>query len=122
MVRWSSKRSLSPQVSPPKPVSSSSLVTGTSHFICLDLITRIVFYSVKSTTHEAPHYITSCSARLPRSSKVQIPPSAFCYRTHFICLLPFVWETKPCHQGMARPRVADRGTASNMEGSCEYIE
>jgi len=25
----------------------------------------------------------------------------------------------PCHHGMARPQVADRGTASNMEGSCE---
>jgi len=25
----------------------------------------------------------------------------------------------PCHQGMARPQVADRGTASNKEGSCE---
>jgi hypothetical protein len=24
--------------------------------------------------------------------------------------------------GMARPQVADGGTASNMEGSCEYIE
>ena len=23
----------------------------------------------------------------------------------------------PCHHGMARPRVADGGTASNMEGS-----
>jgi len=23
---------------------------------------------------------------------------------------------------MARPRVANGGTASNMEGSCEYIE
>ena len=28
----------------------------------------------------------------------------------------------PCHHGMARPQVADRGTASFMEGSCEYIE
>jgi hypothetical protein len=28
----------------------------------------------------------------------------------------------PCHHGMARPRVADGGTASNMEGSFEYIE
>ena len=28
----------------------------------------------------------------------------------------------PCQHGMARPHVADRGTASNMEGSCEYIE
>ena len=25
----------------------------------------------------------------------------------------------PCHHGMARPRVADGETASNMEGSCE---
>jgi hypothetical protein len=28
----------------------------------------------------------------------------------------------PCHHGMARPEVEDGGTASNMEGSCEYIE
>ena len=25
----------------------------------------------------------------------------------------------PCHHGMARPQVADRGTASDMGGSCE---
>ena len=25
----------------------------------------------------------------------------------------------PCHHGMARPQVADRGTASDMEGGCE---
>ena len=25
----------------------------------------------------------------------------------------------PFHHGMARPRVADGGTVSNMEGSCE---
>jgi len=25
----------------------------------------------------------------------------------------------PCHHGMALPQVADRGTASFMEGSCE---
>jgi len=28
----------------------------------------------------------------------------------------------PCYHGMARPQVMDRGTASDMEGSCEYIE
>ena len=28
----------------------------------------------------------------------------------------------PCHHGMARPRVADGGTASNMEGSYEWNE
>ena len=27
-----------------------------------------------------------------------------------------------CHRGMARPQVADGGTASNMAGSCEYID
>jgi hypothetical protein len=26
------------------------------------------------------------------------------------------------HHGMARPQVADGGTASSMEGNCEYIE
>jgi len=25
----------------------------------------------------------------------------------------------PCHHGMARPQVADRGTSSDKEGSCE---
>jgi len=25
----------------------------------------------------------------------------------------------PCHHGMARPKVADRGTVSDKEGSCE---
>jgi hypothetical protein len=28
----------------------------------------------------------------------------------------------PFHHGMVRPQVADGGTASNMEGRCEYIE
>jgi hypothetical protein len=32
------------------------------------------------------------------------------------------WSVGPCHHGMARPQDADGGTASNMEGSCEYIE
>jgi hypothetical protein len=28
----------------------------------------------------------------------------------------------PCHHGMALPQIGDGGTASYMEGSCEYIE
>jgi hypothetical protein len=32
------------------------------------------------------------------------------------------WYVGPCHHGMARPQFADGGTASSMEGSCEYIE
>ena len=31
-------------------------------------------------------------------------------------------QVGPCHHGMACPQVVDGGTASNMEGSCEYIE
>ena len=33
----------------------------------------------------------------------------------------YVWYVfvGPCHHGMARPQVADGGTASDMEGSCE---
>jgi hypothetical protein len=28
-------------------------------------------------------------------------------------------NVSPCHHGMARPQVADGGTATDMEGSCE---
>ena len=36
-----------------------------------------------------------------------------------------VYENKKvgsCHHGMARLQIAVGGTASNMEGSCEYVE
>ena len=33
--------------------------------------------------------------------------------------ITYAMNVGPCHHGMARPRVADGGTASNMEGSCE---
>jgi len=33
-----------------------------------------------------------------------------------------LWLVGPYHHAMARPQVADRETASNMGGSCEYIE
>jgi hypothetical protein len=36
-------------------------------------------------------------------------------------LLSTIRTTYPAHR-KARPRVVDRGTASNMEGSCKYIE
>jgi len=38
----------------------------------------------------------------------------------YVCAFPCV--VGPCHHGMARPQVADRGTASDMEGSCKSIE
>ena len=33
--------------------------------------------------------------------------------------LKSIMGTAPCHHGMARPQVADGGTASDMEGNCE---
>jgi len=38
------------------------------------------------------------------------------------CPYPEPAESRTYQHGMARPHVADGGTASNMEGSCEYIE
>jgi len=40
----------------------------------------------------------------------------------FILFTIDIYLVYPCHQGMTRPRVVDGGMASNMEGSCEYIE
>ena len=38
----------------------------------------------------------------------------------YICLYIYLsYVVGPCHHGMARPQVADRGTASDKEGSCE---
>ena len=51
-------------------------------------------------------------ARLVLSTLISKIISFYIY-TRFPCVVG------PCHHGMARPQVADRGTASNMEGSCE---
>ena len=37
----------------------------------------------------------------------------------FLIYILVTMNVGPCHHGMAHPRVADGGTASNMEGSCE---
>jgi len=37
----------------------------------------------------------------------------------FISVINQLYVVGPCHHGMARPQVADRGTASDKEGSCE---
>ena len=39
-------------------------------------------------------------------------------RSIFLCS-SIPCEVGPCHHGMARPQVADGGTVSDMEGSCE---
>jgi hypothetical protein len=38
----------------------------------------------------------------------------------FTCVISWKYmNVGPCHHGIARPQVADGGTASYMEGSCE---
>jgi len=44
------------------------------------------------------------------------------YRLVYKYLVLYLCETVlvgPCYHGMAHPKVADRGTASDKEGSCE---
>jgi len=36
-----------------------------------------------------------------------------------ICVIDLTHAVGLCHHGMACPQVADRGTASDKEGSCE---
>ena len=54
------------------------------------------------------------SLYFPSVSPLQLYQIKFSYITHLY--LPYV---KFSHHGMTRPQVADRGTASDMEGSCE---
>jgi len=42
--------------------------------------------------------------------------------TFYLSTTCVVHVVGPCHHGMARPQVADKGTASDKKGSCEYIE
>jgi hypothetical protein len=44
------------------------------------------------------------------------------YFIRFNLIIPSTSLISPCHQCTALPQVADGGTASNMEGTCEYIE
>ena len=55
-----------------------------------------------------------CDFQLKLSKSVQ-----FKYFT-YITIWP--WQVGPCLHDMWRPQIADVGTASNMEGSFEYIE
>ena len=42
-----------------------------------------------------------------------------CHKTVTDSKARLTYVVGPCHHGMARPQVADRGTASDKEGSCE---
>ena len=56
--------------------------------------------------------------------KLIIEP-AYNMSTFYLCIYIYLFiyfrVVGPCHHGMARPQVAYKGTASDKEGSCEYI-
>jgi len=45
-----------------------------------------------------------------------------CLQNYLIFVVLLFQVVGRCHHGIARPQVADRGTASDKEGSCDYIE
>jgi hypothetical protein len=57
---------------------------------------------------------------LPDNSAVHTPAVATNIFKQYAYTVRARWG--PCHHALARPRVVDGGTASSMEGSCEYIE
>jgi len=79
-----------------------------THLYCLTLATCTAFLIL--------HFIS----RIIFREKKRPQSSSLCSLTINKCNTP--WSVGPCHHGMARPQVADGGTASDMEGSCEYIE
>ena len=75
--------------------------------------------------HPVPHGVTVFCKRYTMGFPVcyRSPSDVFAASSGYVhlCTLCFkeTMNVGPCHHGMARPRVADGGTASNMEGSCE---
>jgi len=66
----------------------------------------------------AVHDIVNYNATAPSNTP-------YSYKTYH-CVINLIYsitldsmDVGPCHHGMARPRVADGGMASYMEGSCE---
>ena len=57
-----------------------------------------------------------------KSSHTHRDETHFCCWTEWVCIssiYPMTVFVGPCHHVMVRPQVADGGTASNMESSCE---
>jgi len=45
-----------------------------------------------------------------------------CFGVRYVTFTLLYGDFCACHHGMVLTQVADGGTASNMEGNCEYIE
>jgi len=84
-----------------------------------------------SSIQSIPPYYTSWRSILILSSnlRLSLPSGLFLSgvptKTLYMpLLLPIssIVVSGPCHHGMASSQYADGGTASNMEGNCDYIE
>ena len=63
------------------------------------------------------HHLQQRNRELAVSDQVKVlQGEAQQYQFPMLGITVFV---SPCHHGMAGPQVADGGTASNMDGSCE---
>ena len=74
-----------------------------------------IYTYIPATNHVPREYSVSAILSLLFMVPISLVPA--------LALLYFYVSTfrsmGPCHHVMARPQVADGGTASNMEGSCE---
>ena len=97
--------------------------------VLLEKITGLQLVKKFPAFHRTRRFITAltsvCHLSLSWASPIQsIYPHPTSWRSiltlsaHLRLGLPNL-PSGPCHHGMARPQVVDRGTASNMEGSCE---
>ena len=68
-----------------------------------------------SSKKKQPIFSQQCKVRSPSLYNIHQVPAARSWK-YVVCDAVFIG---PCHHGMARPQVADGGTASDMEGSCK---
>jgi len=98
---------------------------------CLWLWTAHLSHKLSLHSTIPPHVIADTMPFLNVSivkMSIQLKHSVFCIMIHMPNTVPKSSEffelvcSCPCHLGMVHPQVAEGGTASNMKGTCEYIE
>jgi len=78
----------------------------------------LVFFFISHCGHQMHNYFTDHNfvKQLCIYASVHLPNGKMDKSTVISSVSVLVG---PCHHGMARPQVAERGTASDKEGSCE---
>jgi hypothetical protein len=94
--------------------NQTSIQSTSSRFISRDLYQNCRYASQRYPVLHITRTVTFTSPCIV--IQLRKKPTRCNYTGYFI--IPSQ-NVGPCQHGMARPQVADRGTASNMEGSCE---